>query len=68
MANRAELLKERAASAEYGLSVHWFRKRRRLRLPPRFIRVERAILYRREDLDNFFLAHEIEPETQEAGR
>jgi hypothetical protein len=61
---RAGYLREKGASAEYPFSQHWFRKRRRLGLPPKFVRVGRTVIYSRQDLDAFFRAHEVAPKEE----
>ena len=53
------VLKERDVTREYPFTVPWLRKRRRLRLPPTFVRVDRMIFYRREAIEEFLHAHEV---------
>ena len=54
-------LTDRGIEVEYGLSVPWLRKRRRLRLPPRFLKIGRMIRYRREDIESFLDDLVVEP-------
>lgn len=58
--NAKLLLREKDVNAEYGPTVPWLRKMRRLRGGPRFLRIGKMIFYRREDLEAFFTAHLIE--------
>jgi len=53
---------ENAAAQYAGLSVSTLRKRRRLGLPPVYIRVGRRIVYAREDLDAFLRAGRVDRE------
>lgn len=45
---------EREAAAEYGLSVHWFRRKRWEGGGPSFRKVGNRCYYTREELDRFF--------------
>ena len=56
---------EKNAAAYIGVSRAELRKRRRLGLPPRFIRWGRKILYRRADIDAFLAERTVEPESEE---
>jgi len=50
------------ATADYtALSVGTLRKRRRLGLPPTFIRVGRRVLYARADVDSFLFERRVVP-------
>jgi hypothetical protein len=60
-----QLLRESAVSKEYGFGRAWLKKRRWLRLPPAFIRVERAVFYRRSDLDEFIELCKVKPSSVE---
>jgi len=46
----------------YGFTSAWLRKRRRLCLPPAYVRVGRMVKYRRCDLDLFVSGHIVEPD------
>jgi len=48
-----KFLQEKEVDSEYGLGVAWLRKRRLLRLPPRFVRAGRKVLYEREAVEAF---------------
>ena len=52
---------ERATAGYCGLSVATLRKRRRLGLPPTFIRVGRRVLYARADVDSFLFERRVVP-------
>jgi hypothetical protein len=49
-----KLVCEKRASIMYGMSVHWFRKKRISGDGPRFQKIGRAIRYRVSDLDEYF--------------
>ena len=57
---------ERDASDYIGWSVGWLRDRRRHGGGPPFIRVNRAVRYRVDDLDAWLAAHRVEPRGPEA--
>ena len=52
---------ERAAAEYAGVSVALLRKRRRLGLPPPFIRISTRIVYSRSDIDSFLAKHRVTP-------
>ena len=54
---------EKAAADYSGLSVATLRKRRRLGLPPAFIRVGRRVIYSRSDVNLFLAAQRVVPTT-----
>ena len=55
------------AAAEYaGVSRYTLRKRRRLGLPPRYIRCGSRIIYRKPDVDEWLNAGVVEPIEGEA--
>lgn len=47
-------LTEEQAAAEYGPSVHWYRRARWAGDGPRFIKLDGRVLYPRTELDAFF--------------
>ncbi len=47
-------LNEKEASAEYGGSVHWYRRARTYGGGPKFIKLAGMVLYPRTELDAFF--------------
>jgi len=53
----SELLREREVTRQYPVNSAWLRKRRRLRLPPIYVRVGRMVFYCKADLEAFFAAH-----------
>jgi predicted DNA-binding transcriptional regulator AlpA len=55
------LLRESEVSREFGFGRPWLRKRRRLNLPPAFIRIDRSVFYSRSDLDGFISQHRVNP-------
>lgn len=55
-----KLIREPDVTREYPFTAPWLRKRRRLRLPPAFIRVGRMVFYERSELDAFVKSHRIE--------
>lgn len=54
----AEIIKknltEHEAAAEYGMSVHWYRRARTYGGGPKFIKLSSGILYPRTELDAFY--------------
>ena len=58
---------EKAAARYAGLSVSTLRKRRRLGLPPIYMRVGRRIVYAREDLNAFLRASRVDRQPAESG-
>ena len=52
---------ERAVAVYLNLSVSVLRKRRRLGLPPTFLRIGRRVLYARADVDDFLAAQRVTP-------
>ncbi len=52
---------ERATAHYMSVSVATLRKRRRLGLPPVFIRVGRRVIYSRPDVDSFLAAQRVTP-------
>ena len=52
---------EKAAADYTGVSVATLRQRRRLGLPPAFIRVGRRVIYSRADVDSFLATHRVTP-------
>ena len=53
---------EKAAARYAGLSVSTLRKRRRLGLPPSYIKVGRRIVYAKRDIDVFLRAGRVDRE------
>ena len=53
---------EKAAARYAGLSVSTLRKRRRLGLPPIYMRVGRRIVYAKQDIDAFLGASRVDRE------
>ena len=53
---------ENAAAQYAGLSVSTLRKRRRLGLPPTYIKVGRRIVYAKQDIDAFLGASRVDRE------
>ena len=47
-------LNEQEASAQYGPSVHWFRRARWSGDGPMYIKLAGKVLYPRDELDKFF--------------
>lgn len=47
-------LSEREASERYGYSLHWWRRKRWEGGGPRFIKMNRRIAYRLDDLESYF--------------
>jgi hypothetical protein len=54
------LLREPDVTREYPFSAPWLRKRRRLHLPPAFVRIGRMVFYERSELDAFVKLHRVE--------
>lgn len=57
---------EEAAARYAALSVSTLRKRRRLGLPPVYIKVGRRIVYAKQDVDAFLLAGRVDREQAES--
>jgi predicted DNA-binding transcriptional regulator AlpA len=55
-----QLLSERELHSEYGLSVPWLRKKRRLGGGPAHLKLGRLVRYRRVDIDAYIAAHVVE--------
>ena len=49
-----KLVCEKKAAQIYGMSVHWFRRKRVTGGGPNFIRLGRAVRYNVRDLDQYF--------------
>ena len=52
-------LNEHEAAAQYGMSVHWYRRARWQGNGPKFIKLVGAVLYPRAELEKFFNAHVV---------
>ena len=61
-----QLLNERELYGEYGFTVPWLRKRRRVGGGPAHLKIGRLVKYRRVDVEAFINAHLIE--SGKAGR
>jgi hypothetical protein len=61
-------LNETEASAEYGMSVHWYRRSRWAGDGPRFIKLGGGILYPRTELDAFFNARLVKSTSEASVR
>jgi hypothetical protein len=59
------LLREKDLYIEYGLSISWQRKMRRLGGGPPFLKIGKMVRYRRADVEAFLAAHLVE--THDAG-
>lgn len=55
-----KLLREKGVNAEYGIHLPWLRKMRLLRKGPPFLKLNRAINYRREDLERWLELRRVE--------
>lgn len=55
--NPKELLSEREVHSEYGLSIPWLRKRRRIGDGPVFLKLGKMVKYERAALDSYLAAH-----------
>jgi hypothetical protein len=62
----SKLLRERDVTAEYRLGGAWLRKRRKLGLPPWYVRIGRMVYYERSALDAFVQSQRVEPSDGEA--
>lgn len=54
------LLREKQVHEEYGLTLAWLRKMLLFRKGPPFLKLNRSVYYRREDLDRWLEAHRVE--------
>jgi hypothetical protein len=61
-----QLLKEKEVDGEYGLTISWQRKKRRLGGGPPFLKIGKMVRYRRADIEAFLAAHLVE--THNVGR
>jgi predicted DNA-binding transcriptional regulator AlpA len=59
VAAKTEVLNEREVSTEFGLSVPWLRKQRRLGKGPTYLKVGRMIRYFREDVRAYLIDHVV---------
>lgn len=57
---------EKAAARYAGLSVSTLRKRRRLGLPPVYIKVGRRVVYSKQDVDAFLRAGRVDRQPAES--
>ncbi len=63
-----ELLKEKEVSGEYGLSISWQRKMRRLGGGPPFVKLGTMVRYRRSDVESYIAAHLVSTQELKAER
>ena len=57
-----QYIDERTVQRDYNLSVAWLRKRRWLRLPPKYYRIPtRMIRYHRADIEAFLQDRVVDP-------
>ena len=61
-------LTESEASAEYGMSVHWYRRSRWAGDGPRFIKLGGGVLYPRTELDAYFDARLVKSTSESSTR
>ncbi|MBW4057168.1 MAG: helix-turn-helix domain-containing protein [Proteobacteria bacterium] len=61
-------LTETEAAAEYGMSVHWYRRSRWAGDGPCFIKLGGAILYPRTELESFFDARLVKSTSESSIR
>lgn len=54
-----ELLKEKEFYGEYGLSISWQRKMRRVGGGPAFVKIGKMVRYRRADIEAYLAAHVV---------
>ena len=50
-----DYLSEKEVSKKYGFSVHWFKKQRYGKNPPRYYKLDNNVFYTVKDLDSWFL-------------
>lgn len=55
------LLREKQVNEEYGFSLAWLRKMRLLRRGPPYLKLNRLVVYKREDLEKWLDQHLISP-------
>ena len=53
------LLSEREVHKEYGFTIPWLRKRRRVGDGPPHLKIGALVRYRREDIDEFLRSHVV---------
>jgi hypothetical protein len=61
-------LSEKEASAEYGGSVHWYRRARTYGGGPKFIKLAGMVLYPRTELDEFFNSRLVKSTSEVSAR
>jgi len=61
-------LTETEASAEYGMSVHWYRRSRWTGDGPRFIKLKGNCLYPRTELETYFNARLVKSTSEASTR
>jgi predicted DNA-binding transcriptional regulator AlpA len=57
--NDSRVLSEREVHTQYGFSIPWLRKRRRLGDGPPYLKIGALVRYRREDIDQFLRSHVV---------
>ncbi len=63
--NDKSLMNEKQAALEYPYSVHWFRRARWAGMGPKFIKMGAKVLYRIEDLEEYFNKFSARQSTKE---
>ena len=61
-------LNEKEAAAEYGGSVHWYRRARTYGGGPKFIKLAGMVLYPRTELDEFFNSRLVKSTSEVSAR
>ena len=61
-------LNEKEAAAEYGGSVHWYRRARTYGGGPKFIKLAGMVLYPRTELDDFFNSRLVKSTSEVSAR
>jgi len=59
VAAKSEVLNEREVSIEFGLSVPWLRKQRRLGKGPPYLKLGKIVRYFREDVRAYLIDHMV---------
>jgi predicted DNA-binding transcriptional regulator AlpA len=54
-----KLLREKDVHAEYGLSLAWLRKMRLFRQGPPYLKLNRLVVYRREEFEKWLDQHSV---------
>jgi predicted DNA-binding transcriptional regulator AlpA len=58
---KREIFNEKEVREEFGLTVPWLRKQRRLGNGPTYLKIGKMVRYRRSDVEVYLAGHAVEP-------